>query len=181
MIRESLAKLSKKQSLTEREAYDCMIEILEGKALPTQVAAYLAFLNLEFETPAEVVGSVKAMRDKMVRLDAEGLDAIDVCGTGGDHQGTFNISTAAAFVLAGGGEKVAKHGNRAASSQCGSAEVLETLGVKIDASHPGIGEMPEGGGDGLPFRPPFPSGHEKRRLPSARNWASAPSSTCWGP
>lgn len=83
MIREILAKLSKKQSLSEREAYDCMIEILEGKALPTQVAAYLAFLNLEFETSAEVVGSVKAMRDKMVRLNAEGLDAIDVCGTGG--------------------------------------------------------------------------------------------------
>jgi anthranilate phosphoribosyltransferase len=109
-----------------------MIEILEGRALPTQVAAYLAFLNLEFETPAEVVGSVKAMRDKMVRINAEGLDAIDVCGTGGDHRGTFNISTAAALVLAGGGVKVAKHGNRAASSQCGSAEVLEALGVNID-------------------------------------------------
>ncbi len=136
MIREILAKLSKKQSLSEREAYDCMIEILEGKALPTQVAAYLAFLNLEFETPAEVVGSVKAMRDKMVRLNAEGLDAIDVCGTGGDHRGTFNISTAAALVLAGGGVKVAKHGNRAASSQCGSAEVLETLGVRIDPAVP---------------------------------------------
>lgn len=155
MIRETLAKLSKKQSLSEREAYDCMIEILEGKALPTQVAAYLAFLNLEFETPAEVVGSVKAMRDKMVRLNAEGLDAIDVCGTGGDHRGTFNISTAAAFVLAGGGEKVAKHGNRAASSQCGSAEVLEALGVKIDASVPVLEKCLREAGMAFLFAPHF--------------------------
>ena len=132
MIRECLVKLSKKELLTEREAYECMLEILESKALPTQVAAYLAFLNLEFETAEEVIGSVRAMRDKMVRINAEGLDAIDVCGTGGDHKGTFNISTTAALVLAGGGVFVAKHGNRAASSQCGSAEVLDTLGVKID-------------------------------------------------
>ncbi len=132
MLRDCLVKLSQKKSLTETDAYDCMIEILEGKAIATQVAAYLAFLNIEFETTEEVVGSVKAMRDKMIRVNAEGLDAIDVCGTGGDHKGTFNISTTAALVLAGGGVNVAKHGNRAASSQCGSAEVLDALGVKID-------------------------------------------------
>src|SRR5579859_7621235 len=124
MIRECLVKLSQKQSLSEKEAYDCMLEILEGKAVPTQVAPYLAFLNSKSETADEVVGSVKAMREKMVPVSADGLNAIDVCGTGGDHQGTFNISTTAALVLAGGGVVVAKHGNRAATSQCGSAEVL---------------------------------------------------------
>ena len=132
MIRESLVKLSQKNSLTESEAYDCMMEILEGKAAPAQVGSYLSFLNFKVETVDEIVGSVKAMRDKMTRINADGLDAIDVCGTGGDHRGTFNISTTASLVLAGGGVTVAKHGNRAASSQCGSAEVLDTLGVKLD-------------------------------------------------
>ncbi len=155
MIREALVKLSQKKSLTEQEAHDCMIEILEGKALPTQVAAYLAFLNLEFETPTEVVGSVKAVRDKMDRLNAEGLDAIDVCGTGGDQRGTFNISTGAALVLAGGGVKVAKHGNRAASSQCGSAEVLEALGVKIDPTLPVLEKCLAEAGMAFLFAPHF--------------------------
>ena len=132
MIRESLVKLSQKKSLSESEAYDCTLEILEAKATPAQVGAYLSFLNFKTETTDEIVGSVKAMRDKMTRINADGLEAIDVCGTGGDHKGTFNISTTAALVLAGGGVTVAKHGNRAASSQCGSAEVLDTLGVKLD-------------------------------------------------
>jgi anthranilate phosphoribosyltransferase len=111
-----------------------MLEILEVKATPAQIASYLSFLAFRGETSEEIVGSVKAMREKMARINADGLNAIDVCGTGGDHQGTFNISTTAALVLAGGGVVVAKHGNRAASSQCGSAEVLETLGVKLDPS-----------------------------------------------
>jgi anthranilate phosphoribosyltransferase len=134
MIRECLVKLSQKQSLTEANAYGATLEILEGHATPAQIAGYLSFLSYKSETADEVIGSVKAMREKMVRINAEGLDAIDVCGTGGDHQGTFNISTTAAFVLAGGGVTVAKHGNRAASSQCGSAEVLENLGVKLEPS-----------------------------------------------
>ena len=132
MIRECLVKLSQKQSLQENEAYLCMLEILEGHATPVQIASYLSFLSYKSETVEEIIGSVKAMRGKMAVVNAEGLNAIDVCGTGGDHRGTFNISTCAALVLAGGGVVVAKHGNRAASSQCGSAEVLDTLGVKID-------------------------------------------------
>lgn len=132
MIRESLIKLSQKHSLTEKETYECMLEILEAKATPAQIASYLSFLSYRGETTEEIVGSVKAMREKMSTINAEGLNAIDVCGTGGDHQGTFNISTTSALVLAGGGVVVAKHGNRAASSQCGSAEVLEALGVKLD-------------------------------------------------
>lgn len=132
MIRENIVKLSQRQALTEAEAHGAMLEILEGKASPAQIAAYLAFLGARSETPEEVVGSVKAMREKMLQVDDQGLDPIDVCGTGGDHRGTFNLSTASALVLAGGGVAVAKHGNRAASSQCGSAEVLDALGVKLD-------------------------------------------------
>lgn len=132
MIRESIIKLSQHQSLTEKETYECTLEILEGKATPAQIGSYLSFLNAKVENVGEILGSLQAMRDKMTRLDVDGLEAIDVCGTGGDHHGTFNISTCAALVLAGGGVVVAKHGNRAASSQCGSAEVLDTLGVKID-------------------------------------------------
>ncbi len=132
MIREALIKLSQKNSLLEKETHECMLEILEGKATPAQIASYLSFLSYKGETADEVVGSVTAMREKMGKVNANGLSAIDVCGTGGDHRGTFNISTCAALVLAGGGVVIAKHGNRAASSQCGSAEVLDTLGVKID-------------------------------------------------
>jgi len=134
MIRETLVKLSQKQSLSEQEAYDCTLEIFEGKATPAQMASYLTFLSYKTETALEIIGAVKAMREKMVRVNAEGLNAIDMCGTGGDHRGTFNISTTASLILAGGGVVVAKHGNRAASSQCGSAEVLENLGVKLDPS-----------------------------------------------
>ncbi|MGH7740342.1 MAG: anthranilate phosphoribosyltransferase [bacterium] len=132
MIRDCLIKLSRKEHLTEAEAWDATLEMFDGKATPAQVGAYLSFLNAKGETAEEVLGSLRAMREKMVRLEVEDLEAIDVCGTGGDHKGTFNISTTAALVLAGGGVKVAKHGNRAASSQCGSAEVLDALGVKID-------------------------------------------------
>ncbi len=132
MIRDCIIKLSQNEPLTEAEAWDCALEIFEAKATPAQVGAYLSFLNAKGETVEEVLGSVKAMREKMVRLQVDDLDAIDVCGTGGDHKGTFNISTTSALVLAGGGVAVAKHGNRAASSQCGSAEVLDALGVKID-------------------------------------------------
>src|ERR1039457_2736139 len=125
MIRESIVKLSQKQSLLEKESYECVLEILEGKATPAQIGSYLSFLSAKGEIAEEVIGSLKAMREKMLTVNAEGLNAIDVCGTGGDHKGTFNISTVAALVLAGGGVVVAKHGNRAASSQCGSAEVLD--------------------------------------------------------
>jgi anthranilate phosphoribosyltransferase len=134
MIRDCIIKLSQHEPLTEAEAWDSTLEIFEGKATPAQVGAYLSFLSAKGETAEEVLGSVKAMREKMVKLQVEDLDAIDVCGTGGDHKGTFNISTTAALVLAGGGVVVAKHGNRAASSQCGSAEVLDALGVKIEAT-----------------------------------------------
>jgi len=135
MIREAILKLYKKQDLTSEEASACLHEVLGATATPAQVGAYLALLAAKGETLDEVVASVKVMREKMVRIEGGGTEAIDICGTGGDHSGTFNISTAAALVLAGGGVPMAKHGNRAATSQCGSAEALQALGVKIDVTN----------------------------------------------
>jgi anthranilate phosphoribosyltransferase len=132
MIREAIQKLSRRQYLTESEAAQCLHEILSGNATPAQVGAYLALLAVRGETLEEMLGSLAVMREKMIRVDAGDLDPIDVCGTGGDHKGTFNISTTSSFILAAGGVPVAKHGNRASSSLCGSAEVLEALGVKIE-------------------------------------------------
>jgi anthranilate phosphoribosyltransferase len=132
MIRECILKLSRRESLTSQEAAQCLREILEATATPAQVGAYLSLLAAKNETVEEVLGSLEVMRDKMVRANAGDLNPIDVVGTGGDHKGTFNISTTSAFILAGGGVPVAKHGNRASSSKCGSAEVLEALGVKLD-------------------------------------------------
>jgi len=125
-------KLSKREDLTEAESASCLKEMLENTATPAQVGAYLSLLAAKGETLPEIVGAVKVMREKMIRIDPGDRDPIDTCGTGGDHSGTFNISTASAFVLTGGGLSVAKHGNRAATSLCGSAEVLQALGVKVD-------------------------------------------------
>jgi anthranilate phosphoribosyltransferase len=155
MIRDSIVKLSKKQALSEQEAHEAVLEMLEGKATPAQIGAYLSMLAYKGETQDEVIGSVKAMREKMVRLENVDPSAIDVCGTGGDHQGTFNISTTAAFVLAGGGVTVAKHGNRAASSQCGSAEVLDSLGVKLDATFRVLEKCLKEAGIAFLFAPQF--------------------------
>lgn len=105
--------------------------IMDERVSPVQAAAILAALASKGETPAEVVGAARAMRERSLHVEGVG-DVMDVCGTGGDATGTINISTAVAFVLAGSGIRVAKHGNRAASSRCGSADVLEALGVKID-------------------------------------------------
>jgi len=136
MIKDVIKKLTNKTDLTREEASECMMEMLEARATPAQVGAYLSLLSAKGETLDEVLGSMEVMRSHMVQLSCPDPDAVDVCGTGGDHSGTFNISTASAFVLAGGGVTVAKHGNRAASSKCGSAEVLAELGVKIDAAIP---------------------------------------------
>ncbi|MGH7684989.1 MAG: anthranilate phosphoribosyltransferase, partial [Vulcanimicrobiaceae bacterium] len=107
--------------------------IMDEQISPLQAAALLAALATKGETPAEVVGAARAMRERSLHVDVDG-DVVDVCGTGGDAAGTINISTGVAFILAGAGIRVAKHGNRAASSKCGSADVLEALGVKIDIS-----------------------------------------------
>ncbi len=134
MIKESIAKLVDHQTLTREEALGTMLEIMGGEATPAQIAAYITALRLRGETPAVIAGSAEAMRQKFTAVHALPGAVADTCGTGGDGAHTFNISTAAAFVAAGAGVTVAKHGNRSVSSKCGSADVLAALGVNIEAS-----------------------------------------------
>jgi anthranilate phosphoribosyltransferase len=121
------------ESLNSDEARACMGLILGGEATTAQIAAFLVALRMKGDTGPELLGFAQGMREKAVRIEVglNGEPLVDTCGTGGDGGGTFNISTAAAFVVAGAGVRVAKHGNRSLTSQCGSADVLEELGVKI--------------------------------------------------
>ncbi len=134
MIKDAIVKIVDKQDLTYDEAYGVMSEIMSGKTTPTQNAAYLAALSTKStkaETVSEIAGSAAAMRDGAVAFDNP-YDTLDIVGTGGDGSHSFNISSTAAIVAAAAGAKVSKHGNRAASSKSGSADVLEALGVSID-------------------------------------------------
>ena len=132
MITELIHKLVDRTDLTETEAGQAMEELMTGKATDAQIAAFLTALRMKGETPQELVGFARVMREKAEPFwDGETVPVLDIVGTGGDGAGTFNISTAAAFVTAGAALRVAKHGNRAASSKCGSADVLEALGVNI--------------------------------------------------
>ena len=130
MIREAILSLSKKQDLTYETAKAVMNEIMTGEATPVQMSAYLTALSLKGETTDEITASASGMRSHCIRL-LHDVDALEIVGTGGDHANTFNISTAAAIITAAAGIPVAKHGNRAASSKCGAADVLEALGVNI--------------------------------------------------
>lgn len=132
MITDAIQKLIDRSDLTAAEARSAMEEIMAGLATDAQIAAFLAALRMKGETSTELVSFARVMREKAERFwDGEALAVLDTAGTGGDRSGTFNISTAAAFVAAGAGVRVAKHGNRAASSKCGSADVMEALGVDI--------------------------------------------------
>lgn len=136
MIKEAIVKIVNKQDLAYDEAYAVMNEIMSGETSPIQNAAFLAALSTKSaraETTAEIAGCAAAMRSHTRRVDT-GMDVIDIVGTGGDGSGSFNISTTSAFVAAAGGLKVAKHGNRAASSKCGTADCLEALGADIRQS-----------------------------------------------
>ena len=134
MIVAAIGKLVEQQDLTEEEAAQAMRQIMEGEATPAQIAAFLIALRMKGETIAEITGCARAMRAKATRIQAPYPNVIDTCGTGGDGSQTFNISTTAAFVVAGAGVPVAKHGNRAMSSRCGSADLLQALGVAIELS-----------------------------------------------
>lgn len=136
MIREAIEKITNKLDLTYDEAYTVMNEIMSGKTTPTQNAAFLASLSTKStraETTEEIAGCAAAMRDNATTVET-GMDVFEIVGTGGDNAHSFNISTTSAIVAAAGGCKVAKHGNRAASSKCGTADCLEALGVNIQQS-----------------------------------------------
>lgn len=154
MIREAISSVFSGRSLSMAEAAAAMREIMEGEATPAQLGAFLTALSIKGETPAEIAGMASVMRQKALRVNVSG-PLIDTCGTGGDGQNTFNISTATAFVAAGAGLKVAKHGNRAASGSCGSADVLEALGVKIDLPPEGVERCINEVGLGFMFAPVF--------------------------
>ena len=132
MIRESIHKLIEKKDLSRQEAYDTMTEIMSGNASEPLIASFLTALRMKGEVVNEIAGCAQAMREKSTKIETKHINVIDTCGTGGDSLGTFNISTAAAIVACGAGAVVAKHGNRAISSRCGSADVLKALGVNIE-------------------------------------------------
>jgi anthranilate phosphoribosyltransferase len=156
MIREAIgAIVNEGRSLSEEEAAAVMEEIMSGEATPAQLAAFLVALRLKGETVEEIAGMARVMRAKALRVPFEGASLLDTCGTGGDRMGTFNVSTAAAFVAAGAGAIVAKHGNRAMTSHCGSADVLEALGAKIDLAPEGVAHCLREVGVGFMFAPAF--------------------------
>jgi anthranilate phosphoribosyltransferase len=134
MIKEALAKLIDRVDLSREEMAAAMAEIADGGATPAQVGAFLVALRLKGETVDEIAGAAQVMRERVDRVKVTRDVFVDTCGTGGDNQNTFNISTTAAFAVAGAGVCVAKHGNRAVSSKSGSADVLAALGVDVDAS-----------------------------------------------
>ena len=130
MIVEAIARLVEGHSLTRQEAAAAMEDIMEDRATPAQFGAFVTALRLKGETPDEIAGMAEVMRRKALRVPTD-LPVVDTCGTGGDGSGSFNVSTAAAFVVAATGQPVAKHGNRGMSSACGSADVLEALGASV--------------------------------------------------
>ena len=155
MFADVLQKLMRRQNLSTDEAAAAMTEIMEGRATPAQIGGLLVGLAMKGERPAEIVGLAKTMRAHAVRLSWTYDDVFDTCGTGGDGSGTFNISSAAALVVAASGVRVAKHGNRSVSSRCGSADVFEALGVNVAAPPATVERCLNGAGIAFFFAPTF--------------------------
>jgi anthranilate phosphoribosyltransferase len=160
MLKPYIAKVMNRQDLTSAEAEEAMNIIMTGQATQAQIGAYLTALRMKGETVAEITGSAKAMRTQASPIphlsgERSGDPLLDTAGTGGDGAHTFNISTTAAFVIAGAGRRVAKHGNRAASSQCGSADVLGALGVNLDLTPEQVAQCIRRVGIGFLFAPKF--------------------------
>ena len=153
MIREAIDKAVQRIDLPEADMMAAMDEIMGGEATPAQIAAFITALRMKGETVEEVTGAARIMRQKATRVNACATTIVDTCGTGGDKLNTFNISTTTAFVVAAAGLTVAKHGNRAVSSGCGSADVLEALGVNISVDQEIVEECVQQIGIGFLFAP----------------------------
>lgn len=153
MIREAIAKVVEGQDLTQEQMMAVMEQIMDGHATAAQIASLATALRMKGETVAELCGAARIMRRRAMRVEARSQVVVDTCGTGGDRANTFNISTTTAFVVAAAGVTVAKHGNRAVSSGCGSADVLETLGVKVDVGPEVVEECLQELGIGFLFAP----------------------------
>ena len=154
MIQEAIGQLVAGQALSQAQAAQVMDEIMSGEATPAQFGAFVTALRIKGETADEIAGMAQGMRDKSNRVEyASAL--VDTCGTGGDASGSFNVSTAAAFVIAASGLRVAKHGNRAMTSQSGSADVLEALGVKLELTPEQVRRCIDEAGIGFMFAPAF--------------------------
>ncbi len=167
-MKKHLQTLCRKVNLTREEARDAMRTILEGRATAAQIGSFLVALKLKGETAEEVLGFVEVMRERCRKVRLDDPAAVDLCGTGGDGSGTFNISTAASFVVAGAGVTVAKHGNRSVSSSCGSSDVLRELGVNIELPPEKVESCINGIGIGFLFAPLF---DESRDTPLNRGWS----------
>ena len=155
MIQEAISKLAGKKDLLELEAAKAMEDIMEGKATTPQIKEFLLGLKSKGETIDEITACARIMREKSIKIEPNAMHLVDTCGTGGDNSGTFNISTAAAFVASGAGASAAKHGNRSISSKCGSADVLKALGVNIELEPKKVEECIEKVGIGFLFAPKF--------------------------
>jgi anthranilate phosphoribosyltransferase len=155
MLTPLIEKLVRHEDLTMEEATAAMREVMEGRVPSAALAALLSAMRMKGERPTELVGFAQAMRDHAVKISRPDGDVCDTCGTGGDRAGTFNISSAAAIVVAACGVKVAKHGNRSVSSRCGSADVFEQLGVNLAASPAVVERALHGGNIAFFFAPTF--------------------------
>ena len=153
MIQEAISKVVVGTNLTEIEMVEVMDQIMTGGASDAQIGSFITALRMKGETVEEITGAARVMREKALHIDAGGGRVVDTCGTGGDSSGTFNISTTAAFIAAGAGAKVAKHGNRSVSSRSGSADVLRSLGVNIEVEVEKVEECLAGAGIGFLFAP----------------------------
>jgi anthranilate phosphoribosyltransferase len=153
MIQEWIGRLIEGGDLSQEESHRALGQIMDGAATDAQIAGFLVALRIKGESVPEVVGAARAMRARAVKVSLPAGPLLDTCGTGGDGSGTFNISTAVAFVAAAAGVRVAKHGNRSISSQCGSADVLEELGARVDLAPEEIGGVVSRCGIGFIFAP----------------------------
>ena len=153
MIAESIGRVIEGKNLPESEMMGVMNQIMGGEATPAQIGSFITALRMKGETVEEITGAARVMREKAVKIKTGSAIVVDTCGTGGDGANTFNISTTAAFVVAGAGLTVAKHGNRSVSSNCGSADVLKALGVNIDADVNMVERCLEENGIGFLFAP----------------------------